>query len=93
MTQTIILNTVMGPRELPAPEGWEFDKATMIAWSQLLEATRASFTPPKLKSDQAHLNGKIVALARLLAAVLGKATFYWEEQAIEIARTLPARTF
>lgn len=84
-TQTLMLDTLAGPKPILAPAGWKFDKTAVIVWSQLLWRTRqARQTPPKLKREQAALAGVICELSNILANALGMALPYWEGQAREI---------
>ena len=83
-TQTITIDTIMGPKEILAPEGWVFDKTATITWWKLLWATREGFTPFKLQRDKQHWSGKIDALSSVLATSLGMAAFYWEQTALEM---------
>lgn len=79
--QIIILDTVVGPKELRAPAGWEFDKTSTHVWSALLSETRRA---PKLGKDKHARQHTIDVLSNILANVLGMAGFYWEQEAKRI---------
>lgn len=82
--QELTLDTMMGPRPIAAPAGWEFDKTAVIAWSKLIEETRTKDF--KRLRDKFMVEAKIEALANVLACSLGMATHYWVMAAREIAK-------
>lgn len=83
--QTLILDTICGPKPILAPDDWKFDKSATIVWSTLLRYTCEQRHTPKSKRDGFVLAGKIDALANVLANSLGMATYYWITQARAIA--------
>lgn len=85
--QTLTLDTIVGPKPVLAPGGWEFDKTATIAWAKLLELVREQRKPQKLKRDEYVLDGQSLVLSVVLANSLGMASFYWREQARGIVRS------
>lgn len=83
-TQTIMIETIIGPRPILAPATWEFDKTATVAWAKLLELTRESRMPHKSLRDRKVLEGQIYILAIVLANALGMAPPYWSGFAFAI---------
>lgn len=84
--QTLILDTIAGPREITAPAGWNFDRTAISVWAALIRFTRDSMKPQKRARDGYVLAGKIGVLSNILANVLGMAEPYWEQQARDAVR-------
>jgi len=84
-TQTLTIDTIVGPKPIDAPAGWEFDKTATTAWSWLLTYTRRRSEKLKTQRDGYVIDGQIQALAIVLANSLGMAPFYWEKIAREMA--------
>jgi hypothetical protein len=82
--QTLTLDTLAGPRPVPAPDGWRFEKTAVIVWAKLLEFTREARGPFKRQRDQFVVEGQIEALANVLASAIGMAPFYWQQEARRI---------
>lgn len=87
-TQTITIETVVGPKTYLAPAGWDFSNTLRRrVWRDLLKVTAEDLKDTR--GPNAH--GKIAAratigtLATLLSQDMGKARFYWEEEACRIA--------
>ncbi|MEQ6332913.1 hypothetical protein [Sphingobium sp. MK2] len=81
--QTLTLDTISGPKPLPAPGGWQFDETATTVWSWLLTYTDKRSQPLKTQRDGHVLDGQIYALSIILANVLGMAPPYWMGQAKE----------
>ena len=79
----LTIDTIVGPRKIDAPDGWNYDDVSAIVWSKLLEQTRRGFEPFKLQRDRYHWAGKIEALANILSSSLGMAGYFWENAALE----------
>lgn len=76
--QIVLIDTIMGPKPLRAPDGWEFDKTGVIVWAALLSAVRLK---PTLGKDKHAREQLIFSLANILSSALGMASPYWIEQA------------
>lgn len=86
MTQLITIDTLMGPSQIKAPGGWEFDETAKNCWSMLLSVTReVNDSASRTKREQAVLEGQAHILAVLLARSLGMAAFYWEQEAKKLS--------
>lgn len=84
--QTLMLDTITGPRSILAPTGWEFDKTATIVWARLLTLYRRANKPFKTQRDRLVHDGKIEIIALVLASALGMATPYWQNAARDIVR-------
>jgi hypothetical protein len=81
----LTLQTIVGPKAVPAPEKWKFDKTTTIVWAKLLELARDYIGPFQRQRDKYVAEGQIDVLANVLANSLGMADYYWRRQALDIA--------
>jgi hypothetical protein len=92
-TQNLIIDTLVGPKQIPAPTPWSFGKTDTIVWSRLLQATYlkiqlgdAAGGPRVIKREHARYTGQIEALSAVLADSQGMAAFYWENAAWELCK-------
>lgn len=85
--QTLILETIMGPKDIPAPAGWEFDKTGIRVWVALVNAVKDRRKKQKTKRDEHMIDGKIVTLSNILANSLGMSNFFWQDAAEQFADT------
>jgi hypothetical protein len=86
-TQTLMIDTIAGPKPMKAPGGWEFDDTAKTVWCWLVNYTFDLHDPrhkQRLKRDEFVLKGQVHALAIILANALGMAPFYWENAAKEL---------
>jgi len=81
--QKLILQTIVGPKEIGAPDGWEFDNTATIAWVHLLTLTRRLKQPFRTKRDEFVVGGQRYILCLVLSNALGMAVPYWEREAQE----------
>ena len=85
--QILTIRTIVGPKDIPAPANFEFDKTATMAWIRLLDLTRAAGQPMKLKRDLHVIEGQIDVLALVLSNALGYTKFFWEKTAREFAQS------
>lgn len=76
--QILKIDTLVGPKDLRAPAGWDFDETAIHVWSALLAETRRS---PILARDKHAQRWACDLLGNILANTLGMASFYWTEAA------------
>jgi hypothetical protein len=80
-TQTITIDSLSGPQKWPAPAGWDFDSTQSLVWVRLMNLYRTHKnlirSHKTTKRDVAVMEGKMDALANILACTLGMAGFYW----------------
>ena len=85
----VSIDTITGKKEIPAPTGG-LDKTAISVWLWLLNHTEDHLIlledPIAKKRDIAVAEGKINALAIVLANAVGMASSYWE---MEARRLLP----
>lgn len=80
--QTLTYDSIAGPQSIKAPAGWTFDSTQTSVWLWLCAHTRTR-SSGKLKTQKEirFVEGKIDALAQILANTLGMAAFYWQQAA------------
>lgn len=81
------LETIGGPKEVPAPDGYDYDKTATIAWARLLDLTREMHGQRMHRQSQKYfhrVDAKMEILAVVLASSLGMAAPYWYQRAREI---------
>lgn len=89
-TQTITIETVVGPKDHPAPDGWDFSPTMRRrVWIELLRLSGVELTHPQRDQPRANATverrAKIGMLSILLANDLGMSSYYWAQEATRIA--------
>lgn len=86
-TQELTYGSPGGPRKIPAPANWKFDRSATIAWVWLVSTTR-KLDSGEIKTirERRYHEGQIRAFALVLANSLGMALPYWQDRAAELAK-------
>lgn len=84
--QLLTIRTITGPKDIPAPAQFEFDKTATMAWARLVRLTQELEKPAKRQRDRHVLEGQIDILALVLSDSLGFAKPYWTRLAEEFAK-------
>jgi ribosome modulation factor len=80
--QWLKVDTILGVREVKAPDGWIFDRTAITAWLWIVSFQHDLLTKDFKRARDRHvLVGKVEALALVLANSLGMAGTYWELEA------------
>jgi hypothetical protein len=83
--QWVTLDTIVGPKQLPAPDGWQFGKTDVIVWARLMDCVEIRQQGVlKRRRDEHVFDGKIDELANVLANAHGMASPYWINAAKEL---------
>jgi hypothetical protein len=86
----VSVDTISGPKPIPAPDGWDYNKTDVTVWLWLLNKTSElndAMTNKKSKVRDRHgLNEQINILAIVLGNAVGMSSSYW---IMEARRILP----